>query len=61
MELPLIVALAAFGLVVGMLPLGRLVFLWTYRRERERSFRKTLRDLGYSEREIEKAVEEQGW
>jgi len=34
---------------------------WLFRLTRERAFRNTLRRWGYSDRAIDKAVEEQGW
>jgi len=44
--------------------LGIILFWWLvgiFRSSRERTFRSTLRRWGYSDRAIDKAVEEQGW
>ena len=44
--------------------LGIILFWWLigiFRSSRERTFRNTLRRWGYSDRAIDKAVEEQGW
>ena len=43
---------------------GVILYWWLigiFRSSRERTFRNTLRRWGYSDREIDKAVEEQGW
>ena len=47
--------------VVAMFVFSRWLFKVTYRLTRERTFRSTLRRWGYSDRAIDKAVEEQGW
>jgi len=47
--------------VVAMFVFSCWLFRVTYRLARERTFRNTLRRWGYSDRAIDKAVEEQGW
>jgi len=47
-----------------LIALGVILYWWVigiFRSSRERTFRNTLRRWGYSDRAIDKAVEEQGW
>ena len=54
-------SVAALIVVVASLLVGKRVFNDTFEREREATFRRTLRMWNWSESEIDRAVEEQGW
>ena len=56
--------LIATIMVTAAIALGVILYWWLigiFRSSRERTFRNTLRRWGYSDRAIDKAVEEQGW
>ena len=56
--------LIATIMVTAAIVLGVILYWWVigiFRSSRERTFRNTLRRWGYSDRAIDKAVEEQGW
>ena len=54
-------SVGALIFVVASLIIGKRVFNDTFEREREATFRRTLRMWNWSEPEIDRAVEEQGW
>ena len=56
--------LIATIMVTVAIVLGVILYWWLigiFRCSREKTFRNTLRRWGYSDRAIDKAVEEQGW
>lgn len=56
-----IATLVSVTILVGSLIVSGIVSIVTFRRSRETSFRRNLRLMGYTEREIDRAAEEQGW